>query len=159
MPAITSQIHTDVGPPVQTFPLSELENELQKTEKGKKRKPPVDLEKCKLMQLMQYDCRVVRKGTEAEVECRPIQRLFRQYVAHMPDSTLSFYNATDWFQLHDVDFRTTKMLPITNCAFVKVRRRFDGGDHGLGVHEDVNGWLIDVDKDISANGEMRERDH
>jgi hypothetical protein len=76
MPTITSHMRHDAGPPVQSFPLSELEKQVNFDEKGKKRKTPVDLEECKLMQMVQYNCEVVKK--RKEVECRPLLRLFRQ---------------------------------------------------------------------------------
>jgi len=65
-----------VGPPVQSFPVSELEKRINTTERGKPRKPPVKLEECKLMEMVQYNCVVVKKTKE--VECRPLLRLFRQ---------------------------------------------------------------------------------
>lgn len=63
-----------VGPPVQSFPVADLEKHINTDARGKKRKPPVKLEECKLMELVQYKCDVV----DGEVLCRPILRLFRQ---------------------------------------------------------------------------------
>lgn len=81
MAPITSQISHEVGPPIHSFPVTSLEERVNITEKGKKRKVPVNLDECKLMQLVQYDCRV-EKGTDGakkrEVQCRPLLRLFRQ---------------------------------------------------------------------------------
>jgi uncharacterized membrane protein len=76
MSSIASQVRTDVGPPIHSFPVSELEERVQTNEKGKKRKVPVKLEDCKLMQMVQYDCKVNKKTRE--VECRPLLKLFRQ---------------------------------------------------------------------------------
>ena len=61
---------------MHSFPLHELEDRVNINEKGKKRKPTVKLDDCKLMQLVQYDCEVVKKTKE--VHCKPILRLFRQ---------------------------------------------------------------------------------
>lgn len=76
MSPVTSQLRHDVGPPVHSFPVSELEERVNINEKGKKRKDPVNLEECKLMQMVQYDCKVEKKMKE--VECRPLLRLFRR---------------------------------------------------------------------------------
>lgn len=81
MPAITSKVHQGLGPAVQTFSISELEKEVNYDEKGKKKKRLVNLEDCKLMQMVQYSCTVVK--ARKEVECRPLLRLFRQYVNSM----------------------------------------------------------------------------
>ena len=63
---------------MHSFTVSELEERVNINEKGKKRKPPVKLEDCKLMQMVQYDCKVVKKTGTAEVQCRPLLKLFRQ---------------------------------------------------------------------------------
>jgi hypothetical protein len=76
MSTITLPAHNDVGAPVKSFSVSELEKHVNINEKGKKRKPAVNLEECKLMQMVQYNCEVVKRTKE--VECRPILRLFRQ---------------------------------------------------------------------------------
>lgn len=81
MAPITSQVRHEVGPPVHSFPVSELEEHVNINEKGRKRKLPVNLDECKLMQLVQYDCRVEKRTDgvkKREVQCRPILRLFRQ---------------------------------------------------------------------------------
>jgi len=69
-------VRHDAGPPLHSFPVEELEKRVNINEKGKKRKSPVNLDECKLMQMVQYDCRVVKKTNE--VQCQPLLRLFRQ---------------------------------------------------------------------------------
>jgi inner membrane protease subunit SOM1 len=74
-----------LGPPTISFPASEITAHVNTTAKGKLRKPPVDLEKCALMEMTQYKCDV--EGGEnrktAKTVCRPILRLFRRYLANL----------------------------------------------------------------------------
>ncbi|KAF2435723.1 hypothetical protein EJ08DRAFT_729598 [Tothia fuscella] len=68
-----------IGPATISFPSSELTERVNKTEKGQYRKPPVELEKCKLMEMTQYRCDV--EGTDrktARTVCKPFLRLFRR---------------------------------------------------------------------------------
>lgn len=66
-----------MAPPLSPFHTSELEWQVQVTEKGKVRKPRVDLEKCALQEMLQYNCNMNGAGT---IVCVPVQRLFRRYV-------------------------------------------------------------------------------
>lgn len=61
------------------FPASQLAEKVQFTTSGKLRKDPVDLEKCKLMEIVQYSCDVSdRRDPKAVIVCEPIVRLFRR---------------------------------------------------------------------------------
>ena len=69
-----------MGPEVELFPASELASRVQYDERGKKRKQPVDLDKCQLKELVQYKCDVDEKHPQGAVRCWPLIRTFRQYV-------------------------------------------------------------------------------
>jgi hypothetical protein len=67
-------------PPVEVFPAFELPSRVQVTTKGKRRKDNIDLEKCELLQIMQYECNIQdTKVRDSPIICEPIQRLFRRY--------------------------------------------------------------------------------
>ena len=67
-------------PPVEVFPALELPSRVQVTTKGKRRKGNVDLEKCELLQIMQYACNIQDTTVrDSPIICEPIQRLFRKY--------------------------------------------------------------------------------
>lgn len=70
-----------MAPPVDVFPASELAERVQLTAQHRRRKPPVDLKKCELLEMIQYDCRVDEgpgSGGRGKVLCTPIERLFRR---------------------------------------------------------------------------------
>ena len=68
-----------MAPPIEEFPPAQLEQRLQYTTNGKLRKSPVELEKCKLMEMVQYMCEVSnRNDPNAVVVCQPVVRLFRR---------------------------------------------------------------------------------
>ena len=68
-----------MSPPVESFPATELPWRVQVTSQGKRRKKPIELEKCALMELVQYKCDVEGQGAEtAVIKCVPIVRLFRR---------------------------------------------------------------------------------
>jgi len=72
-----------MAPPVQVFPPSELTARIQYTVDGKRRKQPVKLEECKLMEMVQYMCDVEgdpKKDPKGKVVCWPVVRSFRRYV-------------------------------------------------------------------------------
>jgi hypothetical protein len=73
-----------MGPPVSFFPAGELPERIQTTVRDRRRKDNVELEKCKLMEMLQYECVVENEGRTADsrILCQPIQRLFRRYVFH-----------------------------------------------------------------------------
>ncbi|KAK8175647.1 hypothetical protein IWX90DRAFT_424789 [Phyllosticta citrichinensis] len=82
-----------MAPPIEHFPPEELEARAQFDAKGRYRKGGVDLEKCKLMEMLQYDCWVERRVSQPFVKCRPLVRMFRKYVASV--SRLGRFRA-DW---------------------------------------------------------------
>ncbi|OCK75667.1 hypothetical protein K432DRAFT_386030 [Lepidopterella palustris CBS 459.81] len=70
-----------MAPPVEEFPPSELTQKVQYTTSGKLRKKPIDLSKCKLMEMIQYNCHVREgnnKDPNATTVCDPVVRLFRR---------------------------------------------------------------------------------
>ena len=72
--------HTSsMGPPLISFPVSELEKHVKTDERGKARKPPVKLEECELYELTQYCCDVENRNSKRPyVLCKPLLRLFRR---------------------------------------------------------------------------------
>ncbi|KAB2568725.1 hypothetical protein BFW01_g384 [Lasiodiplodia theobromae] len=65
--------------PVEAFPPEELAARVQFNAQGKRVKPPVDLEQCKLLEMVQYACDVEnRNDPRARITCRPLVRLFRR---------------------------------------------------------------------------------
>ena len=68
-----------MAPPIEAFPASELPWRVQVTAQGKRRKgEAIDLRKCELFELVQYDCRVDERQPKAPVKCYPVVRLFRK---------------------------------------------------------------------------------
>jgi len=53
---------------------------VQATAEGRRRKDRIELEKCELVRMVQYECFVVDEGRRpgAPVVCRPVERLFRR---------------------------------------------------------------------------------
>jgi Mitochondrial export protein Som1 len=74
-----------MAPLVPIFPASELPEQVQIVSNGFKEKrrkgPPIDLEKCELLELMQHSCNPPSEGVPPPgvVKCKPILRLFRRY--------------------------------------------------------------------------------
>lgn len=79
-----------MAPPVERWLASELPVRIQGNIFGQKRKPAagqrgdIDLEKCELLEMVQYSC-IVEGATDAErhrkdarVMCTPIERWFRR---------------------------------------------------------------------------------
>jgi hypothetical protein len=79
-----------MSPPVEGWSASELPRRIQADVHGRRRKGgdgkggDVELEKCELLEMLQYNC-VVEGRTEAErynrdarVVCRPVERWFRR---------------------------------------------------------------------------------
>jgi hypothetical protein len=70
--------------PLASFPVSDLPERMKLKSNGKLRKPFLqDLERCKLMELVQYECDVKRRAAESGkrteyIECLPLVRLFRR---------------------------------------------------------------------------------
>jgi len=65
-----------MAPKLDYFPPSELPSRVQYVASGKKRKQPVDLKKCELKELLQYECDVDKKDPRA-IKCWPLVRSFR----------------------------------------------------------------------------------
>ena len=79
-----------MSPPVEIWPASELPIRIQDDALGRRRKPAagqkgdIDLEKCELLEMIQYSC-IVEGATDAErhskdarIICRPVERWFRR---------------------------------------------------------------------------------
>ena len=70
-----------MAPPIENFPVAELPRRVQTTMHQQRRKKPLELEKCQLMELVQYRCDPQGSNlSTAVINCTPIVRLFRQYV-------------------------------------------------------------------------------
>ncbi|KAK2759939.1 hypothetical protein FQN54_002675 [Arachnomyces sp. PD_36] len=72
-----------MAPLVEVWPASELPDRVQVVRSGfkdKRRKDPIDLEKCKLMEMVQYSCNPPTEPPPGPgvVHCKPIVRLFRR---------------------------------------------------------------------------------
>ena len=71
-----------MAPPTEVFPASALPVKVNNLPSGKVRKPHerVDLDECKLLELVQYECELDgdRKDPNTVVKCWPIVRLFRR---------------------------------------------------------------------------------
>ncbi|KAK7527507.1 hypothetical protein IWX49DRAFT_490466, partial [Phyllosticta citricarpa] len=80
-----------MAPPIEHFHPEELEARAQYDAKGRYRKGGVDLEKCKLMEMLQYDCWPERRvGGQPVVKCRPLVRLFRKCANGLTVETTSW---------------------------------------------------------------------
>jgi Mitochondrial export protein Som1 len=69
-----------MAPPVESWSATELPDRVQVTAEGRRRKDQIELSRCELMQMVQYECFVADGGRRpgAPVVCRPIERLFRR---------------------------------------------------------------------------------
>lgn len=68
-----------MAPPVEAFPAQELAARVQYDACGKYRKGGIELERCKLLEMVQYACEVEnRNDPRGRVMCRPLVRLFRR---------------------------------------------------------------------------------
>ena len=73
-----------MAPPIEAFPISELEDRINVQPNGRRRKgEDIDLRKCELLELVQYECRL--KGSEKDrrsiIQCAPMVKLFRRYAS------------------------------------------------------------------------------
>ncbi|KAF1989799.1 hypothetical protein K402DRAFT_349933 [Aulographum hederae CBS 113979] len=85
-----------MAPPVQIFPPTELSERVQSHASGKRRKPPVNLEECKLMEMVQYMCDVENpRELRATIVCKPVTRLFRRCANGLTVETTSWEGLTD----------------------------------------------------------------
>ena len=72
-----------MAPPESSFPPSELQHHINKLPNGKRRKDEdIDLKKCDLVELVQYDCPLAKdpKTGETVIRCSPVVKLFRRWV-------------------------------------------------------------------------------
>lgn len=69
-----------MAPLVESFHPRNLEERVQYTTDGKKRKQAVDLKDCDLREIIQYSCDLngPRKDPNSKVVCQPVLRLFRK---------------------------------------------------------------------------------
>ena len=64
-----------MGPPVESFPTSELAMRVNILPNGRRRKGgDIELSRCELLELVQYSCHL--KGDV--IQCEPIVKLFRR---------------------------------------------------------------------------------
>ncbi|KAK8197519.1 hypothetical protein HDK77DRAFT_20308 [Phyllosticta capitalensis] len=86
-----------MAPPIEHFHPEELEARVQYKTDGRYRKGGVDLEKCKLMEMVQYDCWPERRGSGSVVKCKPLVRLFRKCANGLTVETTSWeYLESRW---------------------------------------------------------------
>jgi len=69
-----------MAPPVESWPAHELPDRVQVTEQGRRRKDQIELQKCELLEMLQYDCAIEdgSRRKDARIVCRPVERLFRR---------------------------------------------------------------------------------
>jgi len=74
-----------MSPPIEEWPAHQLPDRVMALPNGKRRKRNVDLEKCALMELVQYSCnpREVPGKKRTVIHCEPIVRTFRKYVVKL----------------------------------------------------------------------------
>ncbi|KAF2458551.1 hypothetical protein BDY21DRAFT_283650 [Lineolata rhizophorae] len=83
-------------PPLSPFPPSSLPQRVQYRPDGKRRKgPPVELDRCELLQLSQYACNLAPAGEtgphgEKKVLCEELVRLFRRCANGLTVETTSW---------------------------------------------------------------------
>lgn len=69
-----------MAPPIEAFSPSELTKRIQITTADRQRKPPIDLKKCQLREMLQYNCDLdgPRENKNSKVICEPVLRMFRR---------------------------------------------------------------------------------
>lgn len=70
-----------MAPPIETFPVSELPERVMQLPDGRRRKgEAIDLKKCELLELVQYNCEVkgMKGHPQAVIQCMPVTKLFRR---------------------------------------------------------------------------------
>ncbi len=66
-------------PPYPIFRAAELPDQLQKATRKQKAQEPIVLQKCQLLELLQYDCQLEEGDPKhARIVCEPVERLFRK---------------------------------------------------------------------------------
>lgn len=71
-----------MAPLVEAFHPSQLGNRVQIKNDGKRQRPPIDLKKCELKEMIQYHCELdgPQENPKTKVVCDPILRSFRKWV-------------------------------------------------------------------------------
>lgn len=69
-----------MAPLVESFPPSQLTERINLKPNGKPQKPPIDLEKCDLKEMIQYFCDLdgPKEDPRSKVVCSPVLRYFRK---------------------------------------------------------------------------------
>lgn len=69
-----------MAPLVEAFPPSRLEQHIQYTPSGRRRKPPINLKDCELKEMVQYFCDLdgPNEDPRSKVVCEPVLRMFRK---------------------------------------------------------------------------------
>ncbi len=70
-----------MAPPIEAFPVSELEDRINVQSNHRRRKGgDIDLRKCELLELVQYECGLKgsEKDRESIIQCAPVIKLFRR---------------------------------------------------------------------------------
>ena len=69
-----------MAPPMEAFPVSELEDRINVQTNGRRRKGgDIDLRKCELLELVQYECGLKeRQNRQSIIQCAPVVKLFRR---------------------------------------------------------------------------------
>ncbi|KAF2092232.1 hypothetical protein K490DRAFT_32528 [Saccharata proteae CBS 121410] len=68
-----------MAPPVEAFMPSELEARIQYDTNGRRRKQPIELTKCKLLEMTQYACNLVNpRDPRSSAQCEQLVRTFRR---------------------------------------------------------------------------------
>ena len=71
-----------MAPPIEAFPVSELEKRVNVQSNGRRKKGgDIDLRKCELLELVQYECglRGSEKDRRSVIQCAPVVKLFRRW--------------------------------------------------------------------------------
>jgi len=69
---------TQLGVPVETFGVQDLQSRLNTKANGKAAHPQIQLTNCDLQRLLQYKCDIDKISGQDLVRCKPFERLFRR---------------------------------------------------------------------------------
>ncbi|KAF2175680.1 hypothetical protein K469DRAFT_609889 [Zopfia rhizophila CBS 207.26] len=69
-----------MAPPLEQFHASQLPVRINTLLNGKPRRPPIKLEECPLMEMVQYKCNIKKSDLPERpvILCEPVVRLFRK---------------------------------------------------------------------------------
>lgn len=68
-------------PPIEAFAVSELEDRINVQSNNRRKKGgDIDLRKCELLELIQYECRLQgsKEDRRSIIQCAPLVKLFRR---------------------------------------------------------------------------------